>query len=337
MAKEHKVLIIKTGYSEILHNEENSRKVSLGDVLRTTPLLHLYKDNSITWVTDSEAFPLLEGNKFIDKLLPYDFTTALQLEAEEFDTVINLEKIPGICALADKIRARKNRYGFTFNSQTGNAEAYDKAYDVLAVSADPILKKENMKTFQELLFEMVGAKWKGEEYILRYKFQTKEVYDIGLNTLVGQKWPTKEWSKENWDCLEKMLSDKGYNITRQDKQTKKVLNNLYSYMDWINSCKTIISNDSLGMHLGIALKKKVFGLFGPTPYKEVHFYGRGKAILPDKKLKCIPCFNGECDNINYCMNYISPSKVYKEITSLLKKNTGIAFKESKPGPWMSNI
>lgn len=312
-----KILIIKTGYSEILEDRNNSRKVSLGDVLRTTPILHLYKNESITWVTDSDAFPLLQDNKLIHKLLPYDFTTALQLEAEEFDTVINLEKIPGICALADKVRARRNRYGFTFNSQTGEAEAYDNAYEVLAVSSDEKAKKENKRVSQELLFEMVGAKWQGEEYVLGYSPKSEVRYDVALNTQIGQKWPTKAWPKENWDSLETLLINKGIKVTRQDKQDKQVLNSLEEYMDWINSAKTIVTNDSLGLHLGLVMHKKVLGLFGPTPNAEVYFYNRGEAILPNSNCSYLPCFKGQCETGQNCMQTINVETVLTKLEKYL--------------------
>lgn len=313
-----KVLIIKTGYSEVLDKERDSRKVSLGDVLRTTCILHLYKKDHVTWVTDEYAFPLLIENSHIDRLLPYDLTTVLQLESEEFDMVINLEKIPGICALTDKIKAWK-KCGFRFDTKSGKAEAYDKAFEVLAVGSDAHAKKENDSPLQELLFKMVGAKWDKEEYILGYKPKTKEKYDIGLNTKIGQKWPIKAWSMEKWDELESLLKKDNVKITRQDKQGPKVLQNLYGYIDWINSCKLIVSNDSLGMHLGIALKKKVLGLFGPIPYKEVYFYGRGKAILPNPLPKCLPCFKGKCKKGRSCMENISQEQIYKEIELLINK------------------
>lgn len=321
MEKREKILIIKTGYSEFLEEEKDSRIASYGDILLTTPLLHLYKDSHVTWVTDIKAFPLLEGNPYIDKLLRYDFTTALQLASEEFDIVINLEKVPGICALSDKIRARKSRYGFTFNTQTGNAEALDKASNALAIGAHPDLKKQNEKIFHELLFEMVGKRFNGEECILGYQPKSKEIYDVGLNTTVGPKWPTKLWPTRNWDILEKMLRESGFRISRQDNEEnkqKKVLENLEAYIDWINSNRIIVSCDTLGLHLGIALKKKVLGLFGPTHYKEVHFHGRGKAIIPQPSPNCTPCFRGECEREKNCMEYISPEKIYEEIKELIK-------------------
>ncbi|MFC1682216.1 radical SAM protein [Nanoarchaeota archaeon] len=312
-----KVLIIKTGYSEFLDRESNSRKVSLGDVLRTTTLLHLYKDDHITWVTDEYAFPLLENNKYIHRLLHLDLLTIKQLEMEEFDILINLEKVPGICALSDKIKAWK-KHGFRFDSKTGEARAYDKAFEVLTVGSDPELKKENKKTAQELLFEIVGEKWNNEEYILGEDLVANEIYDVGLNTQIGQKWSTKAWPIEKWDKIEELLTKEGFRVGRQDKQGPEVLQNIRGYMNWINSCKLIISNDSLGLHLALALKKKVIGLFGPTPHKEFYFYGQGKAILPESDLDCIPCFEGVCKKGRNCMQDISIEKVYDEIKDLLQ-------------------
>ncbi len=314
--KEYKVLILKVGYSETLDGEDNSRNVSLGDVFRTTPLLHLYEKEHITWVTDSKALPLLEDNPLIDRLLPYDFTTILQLESEEFDIVINLEKVPGICAFADKIKAWK-KFGFRFNTRTGKAEAYDNASELLTMTGDLTLKKQNSKSAQEILFNVVGEQWRGEEYILGYKPKTQEKWDVGFNILVGQKWPTKSWPIENWEKLERLLKEKGFIVTRQDNHSKEILTNLKSYIDWLNSCKVIVSNDSLGMHLSIALKKQVIGLFGPTSWREVYFYGRGKAIYPDILSNCIPCFNKNCERGRNCMGDISVEKVYDELNKIL--------------------
>jgi heptosyltransferase-2 len=314
--KSNKILIIKTGYSEILDRETCIRKVSLGDVLRTTPILHLYKGQNVTWLTDLEAFPLLERNPYITRLMAYDFTTRDQLLAEIFDSMINLEKYPPICGLASQINAWK-KYGFRLDAHTGKSQAYDRASEVLTVSADPNAKKDNKRTIQELLFEMVGEKWKGEEYILGYKPKKpnqRNKYDVLLNTKIGQKWPAKSWSMQNWDKLETILTTHGFRVTRQDKQSEEVLTNLNTYMNWLDSSKMIVSNDSLGMHLGIALHKKVLGLFGPTPNSEVYFYNRGEAIIPEPIPSCMPCFEGNiCKRGKNCMQDISPEKVYQEI------------------------
>ena len=193
------------------------------------------------------------------------------------------------------------------------AEAYDLASEVLRVSFNSDIKKNNKRCFQELLFQMLGAEFKGEELILGYQPPTKEVYNIILNTRAGEKWPNKAWPDENWGSLEEKLNKEGYNVSVQHKQSKEILSNLKKYMDWINSSKLIITNDSLGMHLGLALKKKVLVLFGPTSDKEVYFYGRGKAILPKGKVGCMPCFQSKCSLKESCINKISVEDVYEEV------------------------
>jgi len=320
----NKILIIKTGHSEILDDRTNSRIVSLGDVLRTTPLLHLYKEESVTWLTDPNAIPLLANNSLIGRVLPYDLTTVLQLQSEEFDTVVNLEKVPGICALADSIRARRSRFGFTFNSQTGEAEAYDKAYVAFAVGSNLSTKKENGRTVQQHIFEMVGAEWEAEEYSLGYLPKSIGEYDVALNTRIGPKWPTKAWPKKHWDKLEKILEESGIKVTRQDKQNVSVLTDLYSYMDWICSADVVVSNDSLGLHLGIAMKKKIIGLFGSSPHREMHFYGLGEAILAAGEYDCRPCMGQSCFSGKNCIESIDPMGVAEKIGKYLH---GCAYRD----------
>lgn len=321
--KKQDILIIKTGYSEILDSQD-SNKSSLGDVLRTTLLLHLYKNDNVTWVTDEEALPLLEGNPYINKLLPLDFITIMHLLESEFDMVINLEKNINICKLSNMITAWK-KYGFRYDKKTNGPEAYDRASGILNVGSDIETKRKNKRTFQEMLFEMVGEKWYGEEYILGYKPKTEEKYDIGLNTLVGSKWPIKCWPPENWDMLEELLKKGGFSVSRQDKQNPEILKNLNSYMDWINSCRMIISNDSLGLHLGIALKKKVLGIFGLTSPNEIEFYRRGEGIVPKELPLCAPCFKTKCDK-GYklsCIELISAEEVYNKVKEILSPSLGL--------------
>ena len=63
-----KVLIIKLGYSETLDGEIG-KVTSLGDVLRSTVLLHLYKDAHVTWLIDEISFPPPERQSLHQKNL----------------------------------------------------------------------------------------------------------------------------------------------------------------------------------------------------------------------------------------------------------------------------
>ncbi len=306
MNKKSKVLIIKVGYSETL-DPEISTMTSYGDVLRTTVLLHPFKADHVTWLVDERAYPILKGNEYIDRIMIYNLSSVLQLQAEQFDTVINLEKVPGLCALTDSIKAWQ-RYGFRFDERTGCAEAYDGTQKALAVCLDIEKKRRDTSFWQERLYEMVNAKWNGEEYIIGYKPKSEITYDIGFNHQVGNKWSSKSWPMDCWKKLEQIIGNK-YKISWQEG-----LDNMEEYFDWIHSCRLIVTNDSFGMHLAIAMKKYVAALFGPTNSNETCLYNRGKSIIP-KNIECndFPCCLVKCKMESPCIKHIHPEDVFTEI------------------------
>lgn len=304
-----KVLIIKLGYSETL-DKEISATTSLGDVLRTTVILHFFKKDHVSWLVDEKAFPLLECNPNIQRILIYNLETVLQLQRERFDTVINLEKVPGLCALADSINAWR-RFGFRFDEVRGKAQSYDAAEKVLSLCLHLEEKRKSKRYWQEALAEMIDKKWGKEKYILGYNPRNKINFDIGFNWAAGGKWKNKSWPKEYWQELEGLIKNK-YSISWQ-----RGLDNLYDYMDWINSCRLILTNDSLGMHLAIALGKKTIALFGPSSSKEVYLYGLGKILTPKVSYSCVPCLKKECHQKKHCMCFITPNKIKNEIERAL--------------------
>jgi len=305
-----KILIIKLGYSETLVGEI-SRKTSLGDVLRSTVLLPRYKDAEITWLVAEEAVALLKGNPLIKRIMPYDLTSVLQLRAERFDTVINLEKVAGICAFADSLTAWR-RYGFRFDPDSGTAKAYDGSHHVLELCMNEKEKLSNKKYWEDFLFEMVGGKWNGEIPVIGYKPESKEVYDIGFNFNVGDKWPIKAWPMEYWKELEAMIGAK-HTISWQQG-----LKSIEEYIEWVNSCKLLVTNDSLGLHIAHALDKKIVALFGPTLSNEV-YVKRGVKLLPEKEYDCLPCLSTVCVKERPCMYEIKPATVLAAVEKLLSE------------------
>lgn len=293
------------GYSETL-DPEIGKYPSLGDVVRTTPILHCYRDDYVTWLTDERAYPLLKENPYIDRVMFFDLATVLQLQAEQFDVVVNLEKGGGLCALTNSISAY-NKFGFRLNPNSGLVWACLNTHDVLDIYSDIEKKRLARLVWQDVLFEMIGKTWSGEPYVLGYKPKGKVKFDVGLNFQVGSKWKNKEWPKESWNTLCDELRIAGYTVSNQEGT-----DNLEKYMDWINSCRLIVTHDSLGLHLALALGKKVVALFGGTASHEVHLYGSGKAIVPHG-FNCLPCLVPECENDKYCMETITVDEVLKSI------------------------
>ena len=310
MNQADKVLIIKLGWSETL-DAEISRTSSLGDTLRTTVVLHELQYRHVTWLVDEKAFPLIENNPFIHRPLIYDLTSVLQLQQERFDTVINFEKVPGLCALADNIKARRHM-GFGFNSVRGEAVSNDGCERVFSLCRDRDEKRVHRIPWQKMLIEMVGGTWNNQEYILGYKPQAKETFDFGFNHAVGKKWPTKNWPQNKWEHLERLLTSKGFTVSWQ-----KGFDDLREYMEWIQSCRALVTCDSLGFHLALALRKKTLVMYGPTNSNETYMYGRGIGLQPTD-FACAPCLSPNCTNEVFCMDVLSPEKVYAECLRLLE-------------------
>jgi len=73
----------------------------------------------------------------------------------------------------------------------------------------------------------------------------------------------------------------------------------------------IITGDSFGMHLAIALRKYVIAWFGLTCHQEIDLYGRG-VILPSTGLECSPCWKRDCPNNLECIVRIDLDRIYRE-------------------------
>ena len=309
----NKILVVKMGLSETLDNERG-KTVSLGDVLRCTvilePLKKTYPSSSIAWLVSNEAFPLLKDNSDIDRIMVWDEFMPFALMRERFDMVINLEKINGVSALADMMDAPE-KLGFRFNPSTGEFDTYLRSFR----AKEYIVEKNNngkRTIWQEVILSMVGFEWKKQEYSLGYKPKTEEKYTVGLNWKVGTKWPTKGASESWWKKLGSALESKNIDYSWQQG-----MSNLYEYMDWINSCQVLITNDSLGLHLALALKKKIVALFGATDPSEVFMYGRGKIVIPKAEYNCFSCYSPVCDQKMNCMELMDIKDVINNVILFL--------------------
>lgn len=310
-----RVLIIKPGYSETL-DPDDSGVVSLGDILRTTVILHLFPPAQyhVTWLVDQKGVPLLKGNPFIHRLLVINPFTPHLLLSEWFDIVINFEKEPGICAVSDRIPAWR-RYGFRLDPQTHLAVSYDHADEALSFSTNPDAKRRKIKSWSEILYEMLGHHYSGQPYVLGYKPRAEIIYDIGLNHLIGAKFPLKRWPEKHWQELHLDLSSE-FQVCWQQGE-----NNIEDYIEWIASCRLLVTNDSLGLHIALGLGIPVVALFGPTMSIEVDSPGLIR-VTPPLAWECIPCLKSYCIQETPCMQHISPEVVGDVVRAKLRGQAG---------------
>lgn len=91
------------------------------------------------------------------------------------------------------------------------------------------------------------------------------------------------------------------------------------------ACDIILTGDSLGMHMGIALEKWVVAWFGPTCAHEIDLFGRGVAVLT--QASCAPCWKRQCDKPILCYDQVATQEFLRGIElgiDFIKANAKVA-------------
>ncbi len=327
---------------------------ALGDVLMTTavlkPIKRKYPVSTIYWVTENAAIPLIENNPFIDRIMPFNFETYLILKNLKFDLVLNADKSQRAASFAMEMNAKVKK-GFKINRQGAiipfNKEAY---YNYELGLNDNLKFKINKKTGQQILAETFGLEYRRDEYILvlsekqkeflkKYKsennIQEKDII-IGFNTGCAELYPNKKLNIEhivtliNWIHRDfpyiKIALFGGKAETERNKKIEALLNfpiintpttlGLRTGIALMDIADIIVTGDTLGMHIGIALKKEIVAWFNVSCAQEIDLYDRGEKIISD--VHCSPCWKKECDTL-ICIKNINLDAIYEAIKREIEK------------------
>ena len=192
------------------------------------------------------------------------------------------------------------------------------------------LKALNKKTYQEILFTVLNInneKYKTCEPILNLQkedlkfakeFSEKNNIEkkdlvIGINTGAGGRWQDKKLSIEKTieliDKLNNQLKAKlilfgGKKEIERNEKIKQGIktniidagcdNSLMEFASLISLCNILVTSDSLALHIGVALKKKIVSFYYPTSASEVMLYGRGIKIIGKGNSYC--SYQPKCDD-----------------------------------------
>ncbi|OYT41034.1 hypothetical protein B6U80_02115 [Candidatus Pacearchaeota archaeon ex4484_26] len=229
------------------------------------------------------------------------------------------------------------------------------------------LKKKNKKTWQQLMSEIIGINVKdcslpytlspkqkkfALDFARRYNLNRNNLI-IGLNTGAGGKWPAKNLSIEKTAKLaEKLYKDLNAQvilfggpeeIERNNEIVAKAKvpiinagcgNDLFEFPALISLCHLFITSDTFGMHLAIALKRKIIAFFGPTSAAEIELFGLGEKIIA--RHPCYCCYKPDCK----ADSAYSIEEIFQKTKELLKTKITIiitAFKEPKLGETLKSI
>ena len=327
---------------------------AMGAVVRSTAMLaaikRKYPSSQITWVTQSPLQELLALDPRLDRVLTTSLEDQLVLRALEFDVAFIIDKslvAAGILQLtkADLV------YGFRVDPQTGAVlPATSAAKELWELGLDDHRKFfVNKKTESQLQVEALELGiFRRDEYALFVtdhedaKIKTlqslwrlqKDQPIIGFNTGCGPLMPAKKWTVEFHRRVIQRFIDQGYkNIvllggSNDSDRNKKIGENFPVIQSSTNlgmreglaniaACDVVLTGDSLGMHLAIAMKKFVVAWFGPSCSQEIDLFDRGVKL--ETQLSCHPCWKRHCAKTEMCYDHVS----LQEIECALAK--GIAW------------
>jgi len=307
---------------------------AIGDVIRTTPLLHklkaLYPQARIWWLTVSpEVIP-----RAVDVVLPFTPQSLAILNATLFDAVYNLDKDREACALTASLSARIKK-GFTLLN--GMPAPIDKdAIHKFMTGVFDDLNRENTKSYPEEIFEMCGLRFGGEKYILdsfsengyAWKLPPQKMI-VGLNTGCGGRWTSRLWAEKNWIALAQRLKKAGHaplllGGEQEHEKNKRIARKsgalylghfpLQQFINLVDQCDLVVTAVTMAMHLTIGLGKRIVlfnNIFNPH---EFELYGLGEILKPDFDCTCF--YSPVCPN--NCMQYLTVRTVYDACSRQLK-------------------
>jgi ADP-heptose:LPS heptosyltransferase len=322
---------------------------AMGDVLMTTAQLpglnRKFPELTIYWVTERNSTDLLLNNHLVDHVFPFDAESILILNQMKFDYVMNVDKSQRSAALLNSVDA-KHKLGFGLNDDGKIIPVNEGAYYNYKLGMDDHFKfKVNKRTGQDYLAETFEVEHKRDEYVFNfteneikfiedYKKETgisDKDFVVGFNTGCSNLYPNKKMTvKQHLILIEKLLKNKNYKIALfggpEDTERNNLIyksfenkiintpttNGLRKGACYESIANVVITGDSFGMHLAIALKKYVIAWFGVSCWTEIDLYDRGVKLY-QADLFCSPCWKKVCPYNLECISMIDLDRIVKEV------------------------
>lgn len=333
---QHRILIIHLG--------------AIGAVVRGTSLLSAierkYPQAHITWVTEAPSDQLLKNHPRIHRVLTTTTGDLLVLSTLIFDVAFVVDKSLKAVGVLKQTYAQQV-FGFNVHPDNGAiVPATAAAEELWSLGLDNYKKFfVNTKPETQLMVEAFElGPFRRDSYQLHLSFEeklkiSKRQYEwshkgdkiiLGFNTGCSEVIAAKKWTVEyHREIIKNYLLDERFQIvllggpedTFRNQQIAAEFGaqvicsdtqaGLREGLISVAACDIIVTGDSLGMHMAIAMEKFVVAWFGPTCAHEIDLYDRGVKLLAS--VACAPCWKRSCQKEKMCYDQVSPIEVIKAI------------------------
>ena len=315
---------------------------ALGDVLRTTavlkPIHRAWPGARITWLTRARAMPLLKHHPLIDRVMPLDSASLVELSARTFDVLLNVDKSRVAGALAVQLNAADRR-GFGIDHRGGIVPLNPAAAYLYATGLDDDLKfRQNTQSEPQMLCEAFGLTYEKDPYTLHQSPDAAPAgppRKVGFNTGCSPLYPYKKLPLSTQAAAIRQITAQTNEPVlllggpEDTQRNRSLMAELGALVEWsptedglltgaahIARCSVVVSGDSLGMHMAIAQGKHVVVWFGVTCPQEIEVYDRGVKLLAH--VSCAPCWKPTCTNTPLCFDQVSPDDITTAVMDCLR-------------------
>ena len=96
-----------------------------------------------------------------------------------------------------------------------------------------------------------------------------------------------------------------------------------------NVADVVVTGDSFGMHLAIALRKHVLAWFGLSCWEEIDLYDRGRKFIPEG-LHCAPCWKRSCPYNLECIDMIDLDGIAAAVRAYADTTLSDSTEDNRP-------
>jgi ADP-heptose:LPS heptosyltransferase len=249
-----------------------------GDVVRTTPFLRRL-EGEVTWITADKNVALLDG--IHERLKCFSWENRHLAPKVTYDLVINLEDTVDVGQFAQSMKSTQI-FGAYLDAggtlrYTEDARAW---FDLSLISSygrqkADLLKLQNRKTYQELVFAGLGWRFTDDDtYLLPPGKDTGLAGDVAIAAESGPVWPMKNWAY--YGQLQQELEKRGLKVNVLPKRPT-----LLEHLADVRNHRCLVGGDSLPMHFALGSDRRCVSIFNCTSPWEIYEYGlQTKFISP---------------------------------------------------------
>jgi heptosyltransferase-1 len=297
------------------------RLSALGDIIHALPAIASLKlsfpSSQLALLVAPRWLPIVEGNPFIDELIPPHLSTVRRLRPDlAFDFQGLLKS-----ALLGRFAFPKKFYGFD------RSVARESLAPMFYTNPINVTGPHRVERCLQLVAAAGASQLTQEAWIPPGQPEGKLPSGpfVLASPLAG--WAGKQWPLENYELLGQLLSREGLelvvnvpyecgNDVASFRHMRVHTSSILGLIDATRRAAGVVGVDSGPLHVAAALRKPGVALFGPTDPRLTGPYGGTLTILRDERFETTYKRHGK---IHSSMHAITPAKVAEALLYSLAK------------------